>query len=1208
MSKNYTIYHLHSQHSNGTTEIDSVTKYTEYVERAKECGMTALGFAEHGNIFEWYNKKTAIEQAGMKYIHAIEAYVTADDYDFDSKTRDNYHFVLIAKNKDGWRELNRLSSQSFAINPEGCTLKDKSEDVHFYYNPRFTIEEIFKLSQNIIITTACLGGVLNKGSEELKQRIIEFLAKNKDRCFLEIQHHNCPEQITYNQYLYGVSKKYDIPLIAGTDTHSLNESHERGRYILKLAKAKARKREPYDDSMLDLKFKTYDELIDSYRIQNSLPEEVYIEAIENTNRMANMVEPFELDKGMKYPQIYDDPEKTFEDKVRESIKNHKYINERYSKDEIEDFLAKEMPVYKKTNSISFMLLQTYLREWEKSQGIQCGYGRGSVSGSMVAYALGITQMDSIRFNLNFFRFMNPARVSLADIDTDYGEEDREKVKTFLLKDHMGLKKIRTAEIITFNTIAVKGAIRDVCRALDIPLEIADKISKEYNNSIDELRKKYPEYSEMFDYVEIVNGTIVSIGTHPSGVLVSDLNLSEEVGLCSTSNSPYPVSVLNMKELDANFYVKLDLLGLDNISLINKTCKEVGIERLNPDNTNLNDEDVWKSIRDDTTTIFQWESNSAQQYLKKFMSDKTIAIAKQKIPNFSMIKWLSFGNGLIRPSCASFRDEVANGNFYDNGFDELNEFLAPEAGRVAMQETIMQFLVRFCGYSDAESDTVRRCVDEETLITMSNGKLRKIKDIKPGYHVLTYNEKTKKFKKSFVRHVFDNGIKYIYLIGTEDGRKIKATFNHKFLTNRGWRTTKQLCSEDKILMKDKTWSTVVQKEEYGEAHVYDLQIDTTHTYIANDMVVHNCIAKKKGTETLLPEIRQRFVDYSSQNFPITKEKCELIIEPFIKAIEDASDYAFSWNHSDSYSITGYICGYLRYYYPYEFLTVALNVFSDKVEKTEAIIKFAKKIGIKIMPPKYGISKADYFYNKEKGAIAKGISSVKYMNSQIADELYEISKREHASFIDLLKDIWLNSSANSRQVTGLIKIDFFSDFGNQRELIAIYDLFLKFKYGEAKSMARDSIEGTELYDIVSRYSTDKNKDGSPSKNYKLLDTMVILRELEEKVKSLNMPDLGIILKAENFKEYMGYEGYVSGIEDDRNKLCVLNVYPLKRKRDNKQFGYSIITRSVGSGIESRFTVFNRVYDAVKVHKGDYIKCLGWSRDGQYFTLNKYEQIFS
>ena len=1098
MSDNYVVYHLHSDLSNGVTNIDSVTKFQEYIDAAKECGMKAMAFSEHGSIFEWWHKKCAIEEAGMKYIHAVEAYLTES---LDEKIRDNYHCVLIAKNFEGFKELNKLVSQSF-----------NRKDNHFYYVPRISFEELFNTSENIIFTTACVGGVMHKADEATRAKFLKFMCQHKDRCFFEVGHHIDEKQVKYNQYLKQLSDEYGIPLIAGTDTHVLNEVHEKGRIILQ------RSKNIYfeGEDKWDLKFHSYPELVEAYKAQGSLSTEDYLKAIANTNLLAEMVEEFTLDRNTKYPHIYDKPKETFRQKVMDAKAQHPYINERYSEEEINRVIEEEFEVYEKTQSIDFMLLQTYLREWEQKNGIQCGYGRGSVSGSMIAYILGITKMDSLKFDLNFFRFMNPSRVTNADIDTDYSGHDRDKVKSFLLRDHLGLEQIKSSEIITFNTIALKGAVRDVCKALYAPpKEVDDKISAYYKSmsgsgydgfgggglrlpdDLEKESKKYlsianyicdnveaneekmrQEYPEVFSYVDIINGTIVSIGTHPSGCLVSDLNIEEMVGMCSIATSDYPVSMINMKELDDLMYVKLDILGLDNIGVINETCKIIGIDRLDPDNVDLDDEAVWKSIRDDTTLIFQWESNSAQAYLKKFMSDKTIATARSKVPNFSMIKWLSFGNGLLRPACASFRDSVANGEFYDNGLDELNEFLAPEAGRIAMQETIMQFLVKFCGYSNAESDNVRRA-----------------------------------------------------------------------------------------------------------------------------------IAKKKGTEKLLPEIEQRFIDYTSEHYEISKEKCEEVIKPFIQVILDASAYAFSWNHSDAYSLVGYVCGYLRYYYPLEFITAALNIFKDNAEKTASIVKYAKKAGIKITSPKFGYSKSDYFFMKEENVIAKGLSSVKYMSASIADELYELSKKNtYTHFIDLLSDINSYTAVNSRQIDILIKIDYFSKFGNQRELLRICDIFELFKKGTAKQIKQESIKDSPIDTIVKKYSNDKTKSGAESKSYILLDIPAIMRECEQMIKETGMPDLSDLLKVRNFADIMGYTGYVSGKEEDRRKLYIKEVYPLKRKKDGVQFGYSVITQSIGSGVESRFTVFNRVFNNDPIKKDDVILCTGYERDGAYFTMTGYTHIYA
>ena len=957
-NENYTVLHLHSDMSNGVTNIDSVTKYIEYIKRAEELDMKAMAFSEHGSVFAWDLKKEDMEKHGLKYIHAEEFYVTKT---VDEKIRDNWHCLLIAKNWDGVREINKLASISFSRN-----------DGHYYYAPRITFDDLLHTSDNIIISTACLGGILNRASKDIQERFIKFLSENKHRCFLEIQHHNVAEQIAYNRKLYSISKKYGIRLVAGTDTHSLNEQHAEGRKILQRSKNIFFE----DEEGWDLTFKSYDELCEAYKKQHSLPEGVYLEAIENTNVIADMVEPFEIDRHTKYPHIYDNPVETFKKKINEGYKNNKYLKERYPRNVVSSRLKEELAVYEKVGAIDFMLLETYIREWEAKNGIESGYGRGSVSGSLIAYALGITQMDSLKFNLNFFRFMNPSRVTNADIDSDYCSADREKIKYFLLHDKLNLPNIKTSEIITFNTIAMKGAIKDVCRALNISLDeaqtISDAVTMDENHkwTIDnKWREKYPE---VFKYVDIVSGTIVSIGSHPSGVLVSDRDIESDIGLCSISTSDYPVSMLDMHGLDGQMYVKLDILGLDNIGVINETCRMLGIDRLTPDNVDLNDEKVWKSIRDDTTLIFQWESDSAQAYLKKFMSDETIAKAKEKDPNFSYIKWFSFGNGLIRPSCASFRDDVACGKFYDNGFKELNEFLAPEAGRVAMQETIMMWLQKFCGYSPAESDNVRRA-----------------------------------------------------------------------------------------------------------------------------------IAKKKGTATLLPEIEQRFIDYSSTHYDITVEKCKEVIKPFLQIILDASAYGFSWNHSDSYSCTGYISGYLRYYYPLQFLTAAFNIFFDKEDKIVNITKYANKIGIPIKDIKFRHSKADYNCDVSENVIYKGIRSIKYMNEDVANKLYDMRDQNFDSFVDVIKVF----PGNSRQLDILIKLNYFSEFGKIGTLLRMVDLYNL--YGGKKLLKKDKCKLPA--ELLSKYCTETDKQ------WRVQDQDGLIKELCSIIPDVDVP---IQSKIEWSKEYLGY----------------------------------------------------------------------------------------
>lgn len=313
-----------------------------------------------------------------------------------------------------------------------------------------------------------------------------------------------------------------------------------------------------------------------------------------------------------------------------------------------------------------------------------------------------------------------------------------------------------------------------------------------------------------------------------------------------------------------------------------------------------------------------------------------------------------------------------------------------------------------------------------------------------------------------------------------------------------------------------------------------------------------------------------------------------------------------NHSIAYCLLGYLCAYYRYYNPLEFITSFLNnaANDDDIQNGTAL---ARQRGITITPPRFGYSRSDYFFNSEKNVIAKGLSSVKYMSKAVADELYELAQSHtYDTFVDLLRDICEHTSLDARQLDVLIKIDFFAEFGNQRELFSICDFFELFKKGNAKELARDRVDGTQLEEIVRRHANDKTKDGKEAKSYKLLDVMAILRECEAYVKAAHVSDLSISMKAKNFKDIMGYAGYLSGNEADRNKLFITAVYPVRRKKDNEVFGYSVLTQSLGSGKESRMTVFKRRYDRDPIRENDIVVCKSWERDGVYFRMLDYEHL--
>ncbi|MGL5149226.1 MAG: hypothetical protein ACRC7N_01470 [Clostridium sp.] len=423
----------------------------------------------------------------------------------------------------------------------------------------------------------------------------------------------------------------------------------------------------------------------------------------------------------------------------------------------------ELETYIHNGAEAFLLLDEDIKTEMKKKDIFAGASRGSCSGSLIAYLIGMTDIDSIKYGMNFERFMNTERVSLADVDTDWQPNHRDIVKDYIYSK----KGLYCADIITFNTVALKGSIRDVCRALysnkEVSKELNDKINKdvegygtltdwtskefaeqsgknkylEISNYIcenielkeDKMRKEYPE---VFEYVDIINGTIVSIGTHPCGLIVSPIPLDENMGLCSISTCNHPVSMINMKSIDAQNYVKLDILGLDNIQLINETCKLANIERLTPDNI-TDDEEVWLAMGKDNTLIFQWESDSAGAFLKTLLSEQTLKKIRANNPNFKYVDLVAMGNGAIRPAGASYRDALSNGEFRDNGHESLNKLLAKTSGFLVYQEQILSFLHEFCGYTMGEADIIRRGFAKKT------GTEQFIPKIKEGFINTMFNK-------------------------------------------------------------------------------------------------------------------------------------------------------------------------------------------------------------------------------------------------------------------------------------------------------------------------------------------------------------------------------------------------------------------------------------------------------------------------------------
>lgn len=1126
--------------------LDSATKFQDYIDRAVQLGQTAIAFTEHGNIYQWVAKKMACDKAGIKYLHGVECYLTEQLYEYPDanelwreaqsgrneqdakkvlaemmesgkkKVRDNYHTILIAKNYEGILEINNLVSLS-------------NRDDHFYYKPRITFEEFLGISDNVIKISACLASPLNKMS--VRHPMYEKLLKHYD--YLEVQAHNFGEQISYNCHLAEMSKKYGIPLIAGTDTHSIDAYKAECRSIMQLAKHI----EFADEDSFDLTYKTYDELVEMFRIQGALPEQVFLEAIENTNRMADSVEPFELDISFKYPKLYGnaaEDKAVFEDTIRKNFQS-KIDEGAITPEQIQNFkdaIKEECRVFDKIDMSGFMLFMSELVTWCKSNGIPIGFNRGSCGGSRVAYVTNTTDLNPETWHTVFSRFCNEDRKEIGDIDIDVSPSDRDKVYEYII-NRFGQEK--TAFILAIGTIKSKGCIDEICRALGV------KWNKEHQRDERGFRKALELLKD--------NSVTLRFGNHPDGC---ELYHFDENG-----------TLIISKQFE----------NIPRIELVKQFTKEYS--KLKEENEKIFQKNPWVGkVNTEIKDLFELDEEKARsQYPEVFY-------------------------------------------YYDGLLDvAISQSMHP-AGIVASPITLRDHYGTFLSEGKEILQIDMECVHEAGLVKYDILGLKNIEIIKDTYaligkpypksHEINWNDDAVwndmlrspigifQFESAFA---FDSLRKFkthsIYDMSlvTACIRPSGASYRDELLQRKPHHNPSPIIDD---LLKDNLGYLIYQEDTIK----FLQQICGLSGSEADN--VRRAIGRKQKDrlEAALPDILEGYCSKSSQPRNIAEEEAK----EFLQIIEDSASYQFGYNHSIGYCMIGYLCAYLRYYYPAEFITAYLNNANneDDIKNGSAL---AELYGIQIVPPRYGISKDRYVYDKDRNVIAKGINSIKYMNSTVANELYDLAKRsDPKTFMSLLTLMNNETSIDTRQRDILIKIDFFVDFGNVTELSRIASIFVFFKNGTAKKVQKDKISG-QMLDVVSKYATDKNKNGTEAKSFTITDMAGLLNECESVIKSLHLPDLDLKCKIQNQIELMGYIDLTTNKKEDRRKLLITDVFPLSSKKDNTVWGYAAQTRSIGSGKVSRLTIRSSVYAKTPVKRFDiiYAKELEKNRSGYWYLLD-------
>ena len=667
---NYIAYHVHSEDS----LLDSTTAFSDYIARAKELGQPAIASTEHGKPLQWVQKLMQCQAQGIKFIHGVEIYLTESH---ENKVRDNYHTVLLARNMEGLRELNRLVSLS-------CN-RD-----HFYYVNRLSFEEFLSISDNIISTSACLASPLNKLPPDHPM----YMKLAEKYTFLEVQPHAHPEQVEFNRRLAAIAKEIGTPLIAGTDAHSLNKYKAECRAILLAAKHKSYG----DEDSFDLTYKTYDELVQSFSLQGALDEADYMAAIENTNLLNEMCEELTLDTSIKYPILYgsqEEDEQKFEDSCWESLeaKLSSGVIPRSQEQGFREGITEELRVFKKLHMGGFMLSMSELVRWCKSQGMAIGTARGSVGGSRCAYVTDIIDLNPEQWHTVFSRFCNEDRKEIGDIDTDVIEADRPAIFKYIT-ERFGRDK--TARVAAYGTLADRSVIEEVGRGLrdtnpeKYSVANIDRIKKEYVLDPEGTKDRYPD---IFYYYDGLAGCKISQSVHPAGMVISPITLDDNYGVFDKEGES--CLMLDMECAHEIGLAKYDFLVLKTVQVIRDACNYIGQPYPKTYEINWDDQEVWEDMHKNLSMIFQFESSFASDCFKKFKP--------RSIFDMSLV------TACIRPTGASYRDELLARKPHHNPSPIIDELLKNNLNYLVYQEDTIAFLQQICGLSGSEADNIRRAI-------------------------------------------------------------------------------------------------------------------------------------------------------------------------------------------------------------------------------------------------------------------------------------------------------------------------------------------------------------------------------------------------------------------------------------------------------------------------------------------------------------------
>ena len=702
----FTHLHVHTEYS----LLDGSSKIKELVARAKELGMDSLAITDHGVMYGVIDFYKAAREVGIKPIIGCEVYV-APGSRFDRETVSGedryYHLILLAENHQGYQNLMKIVSKGFV---DG-----------FYYKPRVDYELLSQYHEGLICLSACLAGEVQRDLErglyqEAKKAALHYQEIfGEGNFFLELQDHGIPAQRLVNQGLMRMSRELSIPLVATNDAHYIYAEDAKAHDILLCIqtgkKVTDEDRLKYEGGQYYLKSEE-----EMRRLFPYAPE-----ALDNTAKIAERCN-VEIEFGVtKLPEF----------KVPEGETSWSYLNRlcleglkrRYPEDDgtLKARLDYELDVIHTMGYVDYFLIVWDFIHFARSQGIPVGPGRGSAAGSIVAYCLEITNIDPIRYDLLFERFLNPERVSMPDIDIDFCFERRQEVIDYVVRKY---GKDQVVQIVTFGTLAAKGVIRDVGRALDMPYAQCDAIAKMVPNDLGmtldralkespDLRNAYnndPQVKYLIDMSKRLEGLPRHTSMHAAGVVISRTSVDEYVPLSRAADGTITTQ-FTMTTLEELGLLKMDFLGLRTLTVISNAVDQVeknyGV-KLDMDHIDYDDKQVLDSIGTGKTEgVFQLESSGMKSFMKELKPEN--------------LEDIIAGISLYRPGPMDFIPKYLKGKndrsaiTYD--CPQLEHILGPTYGCIVYQEQVMQIVRDLAGYTMGRSDLVRRAMSKKKAAVM-----------------------------------------------------------------------------------------------------------------------------------------------------------------------------------------------------------------------------------------------------------------------------------------------------------------------------------------------------------------------------------------------------------------------------------------------------------------------------------------------------------